>query len=95
MALCFGLSTDSRSGEGEKKREGERDERERKACPFYQYKLKKIKPARGPRFLSGDVSGPLNKGNIWEEHRGAWKPVRACACVQMNVSWCAMAWDKT
>lgn len=82
MALCFGLSTDSRSGEGEKKREGERDELERKACPFYLYELKKIKPARGPRFLSGDVSGPLNKPGKYLG--GASRRVEACACVRAN-----------
>lgn len=55
----------------EKKNGGKEGQTGRKACPLYQNKLRKIKPNRGPRFLSGDVSGPFNKNpsrvNIQEE----------------------------
>lgn len=48
---------------------GKEGQRGRKACPFYQYKPKKIKPARGPRLLSEDVSGSTNKNPSKEKSR--------------------------
>lgn len=59
-------------------------------CPFYQYKLKKIKATRGPRFLSEDVSGPLNKNSSKEISTRSIEPhgTHACARVTMNVLPC-------
>lgn len=51
----------------------------RKACPFYQYKLRKIKPARGPRFLSGDISRPLKTNS---SRHGT---LCVCACVRVHL----------
>lgn len=50
----------------------------RKACPFYQYKLRKIKPTRGPRFLSGDISRPLKKNS--SRHGTLCVRVHRCMC---------------
>ena len=57
-------------------------------CPFSQLTLKKIKPTRGPRFLSADVSGPLNKSTskkitrrIGDVCRTSCVYVCVCVCV--------------
>lgn len=60
----------------------EKNERGRKACPFYQYELKKIKPTRGPRFLSEVVSGPINKNSSKEISR---RSIKACGTLQKRV----------
>lgn len=63
----------------------------------YQQTLKKIKPTSRPRFLSADVSGPLNMNTskkITRRRSDVCPTLSACECVCILMCHCVPVFDK-